>query len=169
MGRWIFAIILASLAFAAQSTPTPQAIACGIGQITWLSGTGPARTPLLLFWHGRPVGGGSVNPAGFWKIPLQVGQERPGRYLVEVRARGANTLISAFECAVGVTVPTALPATPTPNPLITNGDDRYNCDDFATWQDANAAFQANQPGDPNELDTDGDGIPCEDLPGAPAR
>jgi len=42
----------------------------------------------------------------------------------------------------------------------------YNCADFATWDEANAVYQANLPGDPNDLDRDNDGIPCEGLPGA---
>lgn len=64
--------------------------------------------------------------------------------------------------------PTATAAPrPTRNPLNTGGVDRYNCTDFATWKEANAVFQANLPGDPNRLDNDDDGIPCENLPGAP--
>lgn len=51
--------------------------------------------------------------------------------------------------------------------LNTGGVDQYDCDDFATWEDANAAYRANLPGDPNRLDQDNDGIPCEMLPGAP--
>ena len=45
------------------------------------------------------------------------------------------------------------------------GQDR-NCDDFTTWQDAQAFFLATQ-NDSHGLDPDGDGIACEDLPGAP--
>lgn len=56
---------------------------------------------------------------------------------------------------------------PTRNPLNTGGADLYSCDDFATWNEANAIYQANLPGDPNRLDTDDDGIPCENKPGAP--
>jgi hypothetical protein len=67
--------------------------------------------------------------------------------------------------------PTAPPApqpAPQPNPdLNTHGQNRYNCSDFATWDEANAVYQANLPGDPNDLDRDHDGIPCESLPGAP--
>jgi hypothetical protein len=66
--------------------------------------------------------------------------------------------------------PTAQPTPqpPSPNPdLNTHGADVYNCSDFATWDEANAVYQANLPGDPNDLDRDNDGIPCESLPGAP--
>ena len=51
--------------------------------------------------------------------------------------------------------------------INTGGRDLYNCVDFATWAAANAVYRANLPGDPNQLDEDSDGIPCEDLPGAP--
>jgi hypothetical protein len=39
-----------------------------------------------------------------------------------------------------------------------------DCPDFATQQEAQAAFDA-VPGDRERLDADGDGIACEDLPG----
>ena len=64
--------------------------------------------------------------------------------------------------------PTAVPApTEDRGPYFTDGWDKYNCGDFSTWAEANAAFQANQPGDPNRLDNDDDGIPCEGAAGAP--
>jgi hypothetical protein len=57
---------------------------------------------------------------------------------------------------------------PPPNDgLNTQGHDIYNCSDFATWEEANAVYEANLPGDPNRLDQDNDGIPCESLSGAP--
>jgi hypothetical protein len=62
--------------------------------------------------------------------------------------------------------PTPPPTAPNPD-LNTHGADVYNCADFATWDEANAVYQANLPGDPNDLDRDNDGIPCESLPGAP--
>lgn len=63
--------------------------------------------------------------------------------------------------------PTIPPATPTTNPLDTRGQDIYNCDDFEKWEEARALYEASKPGDPNRLDENGNGIPCEDLPGAP--
>jgi len=41
----------------------------------------------------------------------------------------------------------------------------YNCDDFDTWEEANKVYEES-PGE-HGLDGNGDGIPCEDLPGAP--
>ncbi|WP_256393749.1 excalibur calcium-binding domain-containing protein [Natronoarchaeum rubrum] len=41
----------------------------------------------------------------------------------------------------------------------------YDCDDFETWEEANEVYE-NSSGE-HGLDGDGDGIPCEGLPGAP--
>ena len=42
-----------------------------------------------------------------------------------------------------------------------------DCADFATQADAQAALDAT-PGDPNDLDSDDDGVACETLPGGGA-
>ena len=49
------------------------------------------------------------------------------------------------------------------------GEFDKDCNDFATWAEANAFFvQAGGPeSDPHRLDGDNNGIPCEALPGAP--
>ncbi|MBK5331753.1 MAG: excalibur calcium-binding domain-containing protein [Ilumatobacteraceae bacterium] len=54
--------------------------------------------------------------------------------------------------------PTTPPTQPPPNPC-----DTRNCDNFATWAEANAYYQTYFPyyGDVAHLDQDGDGIPCE--------
>ena len=62
---------------------------------------------------------------------------------------------------------TTRPATRAPGsspsrPINTGGRDLYNCGDFASQEEANRIFLANQPGDPNRLDRDNDGIPCEE-------
>ena len=46
------------------------------------------------------------------------------------------------------------------------GPDR-DCGDFATWQQAQAFFEA--AGGPHRLDGDRGGIPCESMTGAPLR
>ena len=60
--------------------------------------------------------------------------------------------------------------TPTPTPPLPETDfvDR-NCNDFSDWPSAQAFFEANGgPGtDSHSLDSDGDGIACQSLPGAP--
>ncbi|AHY46530.1 Excalibur calcium-binding domain [Rubrobacter radiotolerans] len=43
----------------------------------------------------------------------------------------------------------------------------YNCDDFATQEEAQAVYNQD-PSDPNLLDDDGDGIACETLPSGPS-
>ncbi|MGB3681869.1 MAG: excalibur calcium-binding domain-containing protein [Rubrobacteraceae bacterium] len=43
------------------------------------------------------------------------------------------------------------------------GDGTYNCDSFDTQEQAQAFYNAD-PSDPNDLDADGDGIPCETTP-----
>ena len=53
----------------------------------------------------------------------------------------------------------------------TAGPDR-NCGDFDTWQEAQVFFYASGGGtgeDSHGLDSDGDGLACESLPGAPMR
>ena len=52
---------------------------------------------------------------------------------------------------------------PTPHPLSTKGQDLYNCASFGSQEEAQALFEANLPGDPNHIDTNGNGIACEDL------
>lgn len=42
------------------------------------------------------------------------------------------------------------------------GYDR-DCSDFNSWHEAQAFYEANQPGDPHRLDADNDGIACEAL------
>ena len=70
--------------------------------------------------------------------------------------------------------PTATP-TPTPpptpeaprtllgKPIVTDGADLWNCADFESWSQASLVYEANLPNDPNLIDFDGNGIPCEDL------
>ncbi len=63
----------------------------------------------------------------------------------------------------------APPAQPTPatgDPCGPCAASDCNCGDFSSWQQAKACLDAH-PGDPFELDNDGDGSPCESLPGAP--
>ena len=48
-------------------------------------------------------------------------------------------------------------------PIVTQGADLWDCRDFLTWEQAMTVYQANLPDDPNLIDFDGNGIPCESL------
>ncbi|CAN5725359.1 hypothetical protein BH20ACT11_BH20ACT11_12910 [soil metagenome] len=52
---------------------------------------------------------------------------------------------------------------PAPAPSASSGGD-LDCSDFSTQQEAQATLDAD-PSDPNGLDGEGDGVPCESLPG----
>jgi micrococcal nuclease len=53
--------------------------------------------------------------------------------------------------------------TPAPAPSGTSGGGDLDCSDFSTQQEAQAVLDAD-PSDPNGLDGEGDGVPCESLP-----
>ena len=52
---------------------------------------------------------------------------------------------------------------PEPEPEVWPGN-AYNCSDFTTQAEAQSIFDAAGPDDPNRLDADSDGVPCESLP-----
>ena len=60
--------------------------------------------------------------------------------------------------------PPAPPPEATPVPTVDCSRDQYNCGDFSTCAEVMAVFNA-CPGDPNRLDGDHDGTPCESLCG----
>ncbi len=49
------------------------------------------------------------------------------------------------------------------DPWFTDGKNLYNCSDFESQIQAQAAYDANAPGDPNYLDGDKNGLACEQL------
>lgn len=49
------------------------------------------------------------------------------------------------------------------DPWFTDGKNLYNCSDFESQVQAQAAYEANLPGDPNYLDGDKNGRACEQL------
>ena len=51
------------------------------------------------------------------------------------------------------------PTTTTPPP--TPGTDEFDCSDFSSQASAQAQFVRDQPGDPNKLDPDGNGVACD--------
>jgi hypothetical protein len=95
----------------AEATPTPaDALTCTPGVPIEITGEGPPRAPLLMYFGDRPVGGGSVAPNGAFALQLTVGQERPGDYKVTVRVRGTSQALRQVTCSVPLLAPTPLPA-----------------------------------------------------------
>ena len=102
---------------AASLTPTATAtlagdVACVPGVPISITGAGPPRAPILLYFAERVVGGGSVEPDGTFALPLLVGVERPGQHTVTVRVRGSGEILTEFTCAVPAVTPTPLPERP---------------------------------------------------------
>ncbi|MPZ98051.1 MAG: hypothetical protein GEU80_01740 [Dehalococcoidia bacterium] len=65
----------------------------------------------------------------------------------------------------------AVPSTVTPlvaasegdpdNPWYSDGQDLWSCHNFASFEEAQEAYRANLPGDPNLIDGDQNGVACE--------
>lgn len=64
-------------------------------------------------------------------------------------------------------LPSSSSSVPAPDPESTPTGD-LNCSDFDTREQAQAVLDED-PSDPNYLDGEGDGIPCESLPSANSR
>lgn len=84
----------------------------------------------------------------------------------------AEELATAAPAVAEDTPEPAAEATPEPTPepellfgkpIVTQGADLWDCRDFLTWKQAMTVYQANLPDDPNLIDFDGNGIPCESL------
>jgi len=86
-------------------------------------------------------------------------------HLVREPARRSRLSLSVLLVAVALAVPGGRAG------AVDNPGDVRNCGDFATWPEANAWFWTYFPehGDIAHLDSDGDQIPCESLPGAPTQ
>ncbi|HEU4323947.1 MAG TPA: serine/threonine-protein kinase [Roseiflexaceae bacterium] len=80
-------------------TPTIGPL-CFIGEPFEVSGQGPASSGLLLLFDNRPVGGGTTDASGRYKLILRVGNEQRGRHLVTVRSRPGNQIVRQFTCIV---------------------------------------------------------------------
>jgi hypothetical protein len=96
-------------------TPTPiptpsDGVMCSPGTEIVFTGEGPPRTAVLLAFDKRIVGGGSTDAGGRFRIPLAVGNERPGYYIVTVQVRGAKQVLGQWTCIVPEFTPTRTPA-----------------------------------------------------------
>lgn len=103
-------------------TPTPtsplppgvEVLTCIPGATITLAGSGPPSTALLVYFNGRPVGGGFSRADGSFSIDLTIGAERPGQYLVEVRKRDDRERVSQWGCEVPGATPTPTLVAPSP-------------------------------------------------------
>lgn len=89
-----------------------EALNCVPGSTVTLTGQAPPNTALLAFFDKRPVGGGLSRPNGTYTIELQIGKERPGFYVVEVRERATRAFVAQFGCQVPAFTPTPTIVTP---------------------------------------------------------
>lgn len=96
------------------ATPSPTSalpdgtsvLSCVPGSTVRLVGRAAPGTALLALFDTRPVGGGLSRADGVYAIELQIGKERPGLYLVEVRERATRALVGQFGCQVPGLTPT---------------------------------------------------------------
>ncbi|NJO07560.1 MAG: hypothetical protein HC876_19730 [Chloroflexaceae bacterium] len=97
------------------NTPTPlptvqsNFLACLPDVATLIEGETLPNVELVLFFDENPIGGGLSNSRGFYQIPLQLGDERPGRYLVEVKLRTNRVLVRELICDVPAPTPRLTP------------------------------------------------------------
>jgi hypothetical protein len=77
---------------------------------------------------------------------------------------------SVVAAASKVSSPSSTPA-PKPTEKLSNPGDTKNCKDFSDYREAKAWYDTYFTlfGDVARLDGDGDGVPCESLPGAPKK
>jgi micrococcal nuclease len=119
-------------------------------QADFKAGQQAAQTKQLGLWSPSTCNGDTTKAAG--TAPLATG--------------GPDDVGSAAE------VPTPPAGTPAATPAPSSGfsantyvgqGNAYNCSDFRSQADAQAVLRA-APSDPNQLDSDKDGIACESLP-----
>lgn len=124
---------------------------------------GPSGDFRVTYWQDqRTYGWGDPAPRGwFVRVLWQVLSEYPGGVLP---APSPSPLPTPAPTPPPTPQPTPSPAPGVFNPhdYIGQGD-RYNCADFASQARAQAVLRAD-PGDPNQLDTDKNGIACESNP-----
>lgn len=82
-----------------------------------------------------------------------------------------TTTVAVTTTTAASTPPTTVaPTTTVADNVPANPGDTKNCPDFSTYQEAKTWFDTYFPyyGDVARLDSDGDGEPCESLPGGPS-
>jgi hypothetical protein len=93
-------------------TPEPNTRTCVRGAVTVIEGIGPPNTPLIAVFGERPVGGATTDSEGVYQLPITVGEERPGDYLLQIRVRSTRQVVRELRCIVPTSTPTREPFIP---------------------------------------------------------
>lgn len=166
-------VLFIALSMALPIHAEPATPTCTPGTTVPLRGIGPKRSALLLRFGERYVGGGTTDSSGVYDLFLQIGDERPGEYLVTVEVRGTRQIVDSVTCIVprpGEVLPTAT-ADITESAATSAEDD--DCDpsypeicipppppDLNCLDISFRDFRVVEP-DPHNFDGDKDGIGCE--------
>ncbi len=110
------------------TTPTPTTTElplerdCSPGNTVLLKGeNAPPMTSLVIFFEGRPVGGGMSDHDGHYLLYMEMGEERTlvkekdtevRSYSVEVRERGKPWVVQTAICLIGTPTPLPTPDKP---------------------------------------------------------
>jgi Excalibur calcium-binding domain len=126
---------------------------------------------------GESIEGARVDGVGNWHpntgdqlMSVTTGSDGTGESEVFTGGYAANVYADGYkEKTLNIEVPedpteVAIELEPPREPPFED----LNCDDFDTWEEAQAILDEN-PDDPHGLDHDNDGIACESLPGAPSN
>jgi hypothetical protein len=73
---------------------------CRPGETYGLSGHGPPRTAVLLYFDGTAIGGSTTDAQGSYHVKLVVGREAPGDYALEVQVRATHQVLATALCRV---------------------------------------------------------------------
>jgi hypothetical protein len=119
----LLVVLLVGRAAASSDGQPPSPLACPAGAVTWLTGTAPPGSALLVRFADATVGGGSAGSDTRWRIPLTVAAPA-GVYPVVVVERQSRSLIAAFTCYVGVPIGATSTGTPTLQPTNQPGTTR---------------------------------------------
>ena len=99
----------------AQGTPTSTAtsvlagletILCVPGTTVTITGEASPGLVILAYFNARPVGGALTRRDGTYRMLLNIGDERPGVYAVELRERLSRALVRELACEVPSATPT---------------------------------------------------------------
>ena len=144
------------------STRTLRSMGAIIAFATWAA---------MTFWLITSLG--AINQSIGALAGESTEQGSGGEPAVESTVESAAMELEAAPAAVAAIEPESTPvptarAEPVPLTLfgkliVTDGADLWNCIDFQNWEEASMVYEANLPNDPNLIDFDGNGVPCESM------